>query len=211
MLTRREASLQRVSAIGGSTPAQAAAPIDGAPADPTPAYVRTLGTGVIVVGAITVICGIVAVAWPKITLLALAILIGLDLICLGAVSIARAFQHNLDGGARALSGVLGLFGVIGGVAVVRRPGDTLLVIVLVVGLWLFGSGVVEIIRALVYPGQRILGLVTGAVDVILAILILSWPKESLGTLAILTGIAFIIRGVLMVYHGVQVRRVAALA
>jgi hypothetical protein len=35
-------------------------------------------------------------------------------------------------------------------------------------------------------------------------------KESLGTLAILTGTAFIIRGVLMVHHGIQVRRVAAL-
>jgi uncharacterized membrane protein HdeD (DUF308 family) len=64
------------------------------------------------------------------------------------------------------------------------------------------------IRALVYPGQRLLALLTGAIDVIIAILILSWPKESLGTLAILTGIAFIIRGALMVYRGIQVRRLA---
>lgn len=64
-----------MSAIGGFTPEQAAAPIEGELADPTPAYVRTLGTGVLVVGAITVVCGIVAVAWPKITLLALVILI----------------------------------------------------------------------------------------------------------------------------------------
>jgi hypothetical protein len=35
-------------------------------------------------------------------------------------------------------------------------------------------------------------------------------KESLGTLAILTAIAFIIRDVLTVYHGIQVRRAAAL-
>lgn len=89
-----------------------------------------------------------------------------------------------------------------------RPGDTLLAIILVLGLWLFGAGVVEIIRGIVYPGQRLLALLTGAIDVIIAILILSWPKESLGTLAILTGIAFIIRGALMVYRGIQVRRLA---
>ena len=65
------------------------------------------------------------------------------------------------------------------------------------------------IRGLVYPDQRLLALLTGAIDVIIAILILSWPKESLGTLAILTGIAFIIRGLLMVYRGIQVRRLAA--
>ena len=85
-----------------------------------------------------------------------------------------------------------------------RPGDTLLAIILVLGLWLFGAGVVEIIRGMVYPGQRLLALLTGAIDVIIAILILSWPKESLGTLAILTGIAFIIRGALMAYRGIHV-------
>jgi uncharacterized membrane protein HdeD (DUF308 family) len=206
MLTRARATLQFVSAMSGPTPE---GPIAGELSHTDATYVRHLGTGVIVGGSIAVVCGIVAVAWPRIPLLAAAILIGLTLISLGALSIAQAFQHNLDGGARALSGVLGLFGVIGGVVVVRRPGDTLLVIVLVAGLWLFGSGVVEMIRALVYPGHRLIALLTGAIDVIIAILILSWPKESLGTLAILIGIAFIIRGVLMVYRGIQVRRLAA--
>lgn len=198
-----------MSAFTGPGSEQAQGPISAELSHPTRQYVRHLGTGVIIAGALAVICGIVAVAWPKIPLLALAILVGLTLISLGALSIAQAFQRDLDGGARALSGVLGLFGVIGGVVVVRRPGDTLLVIVLVAGLWLFGSGVVEMIRALVYPGHRLLALLTGAIDVIIAIVILSWPKESLGTLAILVGIAFIIRGGLMVYRGIQVRRLAA--
>jgi uncharacterized membrane protein HdeD (DUF308 family) len=211
MLTRCGATLPVVSAISGPAPERGDGPIAAELSHPTEQYVRHLGTGVIVAGALAVICGIVAVAWPKIPLLALAILVGLTLISLGALSIAQAFQRDLDGGARALSGVLGLFGVIGGVVVVRRPGDTLLVIVLVAGLWLFGSGVVEMIRALVYPGHRLLALLTGAIDVIIAIVILSWPKEILGTLAILVGIAFIIRGVLMVYRGIQVRRLAAAA
>lgn len=208
MLTRCGVNLQPVSAFSGPAGEQADGPISGELSHPTKGYVRNLATGVIVTGVLAVICGIVAVAWPKIPLLALAILIGLTLISLGALSIANAFQHDLDAGARALSGVLGLFGLVGGVVVVRRPGDTLLAIILVLGLWLFGAGVVEIIRAIVYPGQRLLALLTGAIDVIIAILILSWPKESLGTLAILTGIGFIIRGALMVYRGIQVRRLA---
>jgi uncharacterized membrane protein HdeD (DUF308 family) len=174
-------------------------------------YIHGLATGAIVVGAIGVICGVIAVAWPKISLLAVAVLVGLDLICLGALSIGRAFEHERDAGARALSGVLGLLGVVAGIAVVRRPGDTLLVIVLAVGLWLFGSGVVEMLNAAFAPGRRALGLVTGAVDVIFAIVILSWPKISLGTLAVLAGIAFIIRGALMSYGGIQARRAAAAA
>jgi len=209
MFTRRGATLLLVSDISGPAPEQADGPIAAELSHPTEQYVRHLGTGVIVAGVLAVVCGIVAVAWPKIPLLALAILVGLTLISLGALSIAHAFQRDADAGARALSGVLGLFGVVGGVVVVRRPGDTLLVIVLVLGLWLFGAGVVEMIRAIVYPGQRLLAFLTGAIDIVIAILILSWPKESLGTLAILTGIAFIIRGLLMVYRGIQVHRLAA--
>jgi uncharacterized membrane protein HdeD (DUF308 family) len=121
---------------------------------------------------------------------------------------AAAFEHQRDAGARALSGVLGLLGLIAGIAVVRRPGDTLLVIVIAVGLWLFGSGVVEMINAVASPRPPALALLTGAAD---AILILSWPKISLGTLAVLIGIAFIIRGALMIYNGIQVRRAAAAA
>jgi uncharacterized membrane protein HdeD (DUF308 family) len=201
-----------MSARGGqSAPEPVPSGIGERPSAGLVSYVHELGTGVIVVGAISVICGVIAVAWPKISLLALAIVAGFDLICLGAVSIARAFQGDRDTGVRALSGVLGLFGVVAGIAVVKRPGDTLVVIVLAVGLWLFGSGVVEMLNAAFTPGRRALGLLIGAIDVIFAVVILSWPKISLGTLAVLTGIVFIIRGALMVYNGLQVRRAASAA
>src|ERR1700760_3408002 len=115
MLTRSGATLQLVSAFRGPASELADGPISAELSHPTTRYVRNLSAGVIVAGALAVVCGIVAVAWPKIPLLALAILVGLTLISLGALSIAQAFQRDTDGGARALSGVLGLFGVIGGV------------------------------------------------------------------------------------------------
>jgi uncharacterized membrane protein HdeD (DUF308 family) len=162
----------------------------------------------IAAGVVAVVCGIIAVAWPSITLTALAIVAGIELVCLGALGIAGVFGSDGDAGARALSGVLGLFGVIAGVTVIRRPGQTLLVIILAVGLLLLLAGIVEVVRGLAGPGPRGLALVTGAVDVILGILILSWPKLTLGTLAVLAGIAFIIRGGLLLVRGVQLRRAA---
>lgn len=201
-----------MSATGGqSAREQMPASAEEAPSTGLLHYVHELGTGVIVVGVISVICGVIAVAWPRISLLALAILVGIDLICLGAVSIARAFQGDRDAGARALSGVLGLFGVIAGIAVVKRPGETLAVIVIVVGLWLCGSGIVEMLNAAFTPGRRVVGLLIGAVDVIFAIVILSWPEITLGTLAVLAGIVFIIHGGLMIYNGLLVRRAASAA
>jgi uncharacterized membrane protein HdeD (DUF308 family) len=174
--------------------------------DSTQKYFHGLGTAAIAAGVIGIICGLVATFWPKIPLLTLAIVAGFYLLCLGILSIARAFAPDRDAGARALSAVLGLLGLLIGIAVIRRPGDTVLVIVIAVGLWLVSAGVVEAVIALVTPGSRLVGLMTAAADVILGILLLSWPKASVKTVAILVGIAFVIRGVLMVYGGIQLRR-----
>jgi uncharacterized membrane protein HdeD (DUF308 family) len=174
--------------------------------DSTGKYFHGLGTAAIATGVVGIICGLVAIFWPKIPLLTLAIVAGFYLLCLGALSIGRAFGRDRDAAGRALSAVLGLLGVIVGVAIIRRPGDSVLVIVIAVGLWLVSAGIVEAVIALVTPGYRVVGLVTGAADVILGILILSWPKASVATVAILVGIAFVIRGVLMVYGGIQLRR-----
>jgi uncharacterized membrane protein HdeD (DUF308 family) len=174
--------------------------------DSTEKYFHGLGTAAIVAGVIGVICGLVAIIWPKIPLLTLAIVAGFYLLCLGALSIARAFGRDRDPGARALNAVLGLLGVVVGVVVIRRPGDTVLVVVIAVGLWLVSAGLVEAVGALVTPGYRLVGLLTGAVDAILGILILSWPKASVHTVAILVGIAFVLRGLLMAYGGIQLRR-----
>jgi uncharacterized membrane protein HdeD (DUF308 family) len=46
------------------------------------------------------------------------------------------------------------------------------------------------------------------IDIVLGGLILALPKLSLGTLAVLVGLAFLARGVFCIVRGVQVRRVA---
>lgn len=172
-----------------------------------PKSVQGMGWAVVAAGVVAIVCGVITVAWPKITLLALAIVAGFNLLCLGALGIADAFVRDEDPGARALSGVLGLLGVLAGVTVIRRPGQTLLVIIVAVGLWLLVAGIVEVVRGLAGAWPRALLLITGATDVVLGILILAWPKLSLGTLAVLTGIAFILRGGLLVVRGFELRRV----
>jgi uncharacterized membrane protein HdeD (DUF308 family) len=108
-----------------------------------------------------------------------------------------------------LAAVLGLLGIVAGLVVVKRPGETLLVLVLAVGVWLVVAGIVDLVRALVVAGNRGIRAVAGLVDVVLGGLILALPKLSLGTLAVLIGIAFLIRGVVCIVRGVQVRKVAA--
>src|SRR6185295_1509630 len=96
---------------------------------------RRSGGVLIAVGAISLVAGILALVYPGITLLALALIAGLNLLVLGALGIAEAFIGGGDTPARVLRVVLGLLGVIAGIVVMRRPGESLLAVIVILGAW----------------------------------------------------------------------------
>jgi uncharacterized membrane protein HdeD (DUF308 family) len=170
---------------------------------------RQFGTVLIVAGVIGAIAGILAVVFPDITLLALALIAGINLMLLGALGLADAFSDDGDTTARVLSAVLGLLGIMAGLVVVRRPGESLLAVLIVLGIWLVVTGVVDFVRAFATVGYRAMRLLGALVDIVLGGLILALPDVTLATLAILVGIAFLVRGVLCVVRGFQLRHAAA--
>jgi uncharacterized membrane protein HdeD (DUF308 family) len=162
----------------------------------------------IAAGTISIVVGFLAIVYPDITLLALAIFAGINLILVSGLSLVEAFS-DADAGSRALSAVLGVLGLIAGLVVLRRPGETLLALVLVLGIWLVVSGVVAFFRAFSRLEDRALQMLVAIAEVVLGILILSLPDVSLRTVAIFAGIGFILRGALAVYAGLQLRKVGA--
>ena len=168
--------------------------------------VRQVGTILIVAGVLGTIAGILALVYPGLTLLALALIAGINLLLLGIMSLVDAFAGESDTTTRVLAAVLGLIGIMAGLVVMRRPGESLLAVLIVLGIWLVVTGIVDLIRAIVVPGGRMLRLLAAAVDIALGGLILALPDVSLGTLAILIGIAFVVRGVISVWRGIQLRR-----
>jgi uncharacterized membrane protein HdeD (DUF308 family) len=173
------------------------------------AETHSAGGLVIAAGAISIVVGFLAIFYPDITLLALAIFAGINLILVSGLSLLDAFSPNADAGTRALSAVLGVLGLIAGLVVLRRPGETLLALVLVLGIWLVVSGVVAFVRAFSRLEDRALQMLVAIGEVVLGILILSLPDVSLRTVAIFAGIGFILRGSLAVYAGLQLRKVSA--
>jgi uncharacterized membrane protein HdeD (DUF308 family) len=176
----------------------------------TDAMNRRSGGVVIIVGALSIVAGILAIVYPDLTLLALALIAGINLLLLGILGLVDAVTgDDDDGGTRVLSGVLGLLGVIAGLVVMRRPGESLLALVLILGVWFVVSGLVDAIRALVVPGDRAFRLLVAGFDLTLGALILALPDLSLKTMAVLAGIAFIVRGIFAVLIGVRLRRITA--
>ena len=166
---------------------------------------------VIVMGAISIVAGVLAIVYPEITLLVLAIFTGVNLIIMSVLSLADAFGSDGDSGSRTLSAILGVLGLIAGLVVLRRPGETLVVLVLAIGIWLVVSGAVQLFRAFEQPEDRTLRLIVAGGELVLGALLLILPDLSLRTVAVLAGISFILRGALAVYAGWQLRRAGSAA
>jgi uncharacterized membrane protein HdeD (DUF308 family) len=170
---------------------------------------RSSGGVLIGAGVISIIAGVLAIAYPDITLLAFALFAGVNLIILSALALVDAFDGEADSGARALAAVLGVLGLIAGLVVLRRPGESLLALLLVLGIWLVVSGAVAFFRAFQDVAGRAPRLFVALCEIVLGILILALPDLSLKTVAVLAGIGFVLRGLLAVYTGWRLRQLPA--
>ena len=159
----------------------------------------------LVVGVISILAGILAIVYPDITLLALGLFVGVGLLFIGGLDIAEAIAGSPD--SRALTSIVGVLSIIAGIVCLRRPGESLLAIVVVLGIYLIVAGAIRFIRAFSELEDRAAQMLLGIVDAILGILILSLPKLSLVTLAVLFALSLMIRGAFMVYVALKLRGV----
>jgi uncharacterized membrane protein HdeD (DUF308 family) len=157
----------------------------------------------LVIGLVSSLAGILAIVYPDITLLAIGIFAGVSLLFLGAMEIVDAIAGAPD--SRALSAIVGVLSMLAGLVCLRRPGESLLAIVVVLGFYLVVAGVIRFIRAFAELENRAMLMALALLDVILGILILSLPKLSLVTLAVLFAISLLARGVFMIVVAFRLR------
>ena len=95
---------------------------------------KSLSTSLIARGILAVIIGIIALAWPSVTVLALVILFAVYAFMAAGLQAARAFSSAKAGPVIGHL-LLGLVDLAAGVVAVAWPGPTALVLVLIVGVW----------------------------------------------------------------------------
>jgi uncharacterized membrane protein HdeD (DUF308 family) len=157
-----------------------------------------------VLGVASLVCGVLAIVYPGITLLAVGIIFGFYLLMAGIFELVEAVVG--DPASRALSAILGIVALLAGLICLRRPGESLLALIVVLGAYLIVTGVARLVRAFASVEHRGWSLLSAVVDLILGILILSWPDESLVTLAVFFGISLIFRGVFALVAAYQLRK-----
>ena len=148
-------------------------------------------------GVLAILVGIIAVAWPGITVGVFVILFAVYAFIVAGAAAAAAFRFRGTGGA-AGGILLAVVNFAAGVAALSWPGITALALVWVVAAWAFVGGFVEIAMAFKAgktAGQRALlglgGLITIALGVVFAIR----PDVGAATIAQVYGLFSIIAGV----------------
>jgi uncharacterized membrane protein HdeD (DUF308 family) len=103
-------------------------------------------TASVAAGVLLLAAGVVALAWPHITLWALAVVTGIGLLLSGAVRLGAALSDKPDGWGWLMVG--GALSLVVGVMALAWPGATVLVLAILLGFRLLVFGAVEIAFAL---------------------------------------------------------------
>jgi uncharacterized membrane protein HdeD (DUF308 family) len=114
------------------------------------------GRGWLVVSSLlSIAVGIVVLAWPSISALALLYVIGAYAIALGIITVGGAFWLPLTGGDAALMVLWGFLAIIFGIVMFARPGDGALVLLALIAAFALVRGVSELVVAI--GGKRLMG------------------------------------------------------
>jgi uncharacterized membrane protein HdeD (DUF308 family) len=159
-------------------------------------------------GVVAILLGVVAFAWPGVTLMALVFLFGAYALIDGVVSLTGAVRAIE---ARERWGVLVLEGLVGiGAALVTMfwPAITALALVYVIAAWAIITGILEISAAIRLRhhihGEWLLAL-GGIASVIFGFLIMMAPIAGALVIAFWVGAYLLIFGALMVALGFRLR------
>jgi uncharacterized membrane protein HdeD (DUF308 family) len=166
---------------------------------------RMISWLLVIFGVLVLGVGVFFVASPHEALSTFTVIAGIFLLVDGVIAIAGSVSGRVEG--RGVLALVGVLSVIAGLVLIKKPFGTLVVFVLIVGVWFVVAGVARFAAAFASPEGRAGNLFIALLDVVAGILILSWPDISLATLAVIIGVVLILRGILFIALGWMLHRI----
>ena len=177
-------------------------------AEGMPFMSKSTSTSLILLGILAVITGIIAIAWPGVTVFALVIVFAVYAFLDAGLEATRAFASRTAGPVFGHL-LLGLISLAAGVVALVWPAPTALVLVLVIGAWAVVGGIVEFINGFgagEAAGTRAMYILTGLVAVAFGVVLFARPGLGALTLALLFGLFSLVYGFSRITLGVQMRQ-----
>jgi uncharacterized membrane protein HdeD (DUF308 family) len=159
-------------------------------------------------GIAAIVFGVLAFAWPGVTLLTLVILYGAFALVDGVLALAAAFGRRASAVPKWWLILTGMLGIGAGLVAFFWPGITAFVLVMFIGAWALVRGIFEIIAAIQLrkeiEGEWLL-ILAGLISVLFGLGVLIFPGA--GALALVWVIAAyaIAIGVVMVMLALRLR------
>ena len=163
----------------------------------------------VILGALTLILGIIVSFHPSGSLNVLAVLLGILMILSGIFHLVRIFGPGEE--HRVWLGIAGLLFIVIGVVLIRHLHLSVALVGLFVGLSWVVQGVTALIGGIAGGARegRAWWITFGAVSLIAGIVVTATPVSSLTVLAVLLGIWFIIMGIFEIIGGLMLRRMVS--
>jgi uncharacterized membrane protein HdeD (DUF308 family) len=169
---------------------------------------KSLSTSLIARGILALAVGVIALAWPSVTVLALVVLFAVYAFIASGMEAARGFSSRSAGPVIGHL-LLGLADLAAGVIALAWPGPTALVLVLIVGVWAVTAGLIEIAAAFGAgqpAGTRAMYILGGLASAAFGVVLCTRPGLGAITLALLFGLFNLIAGTWMLVQGTELRR-----
>jgi uncharacterized membrane protein HdeD (DUF308 family) len=160
-------------------------------------------------GLLSIAAGVLALAYPDITLLALGLVVGVYLVVMGAVWVALATVEDHTPGGRVLRMIVGFLATLAGLVCLVRPGAGVLTLLIALSFWFIITGMADLARALDEREHRVIAAILGVVGIAAGVIIVANPDIGLETLALLAGLGFIVRGTVEVMAAFYMRTQAS--
>lgn len=146
-------------------------------------------------GALSIVFGVLIVAWPGITLKAFLVILGVYLLASGAVTLIGSVVNR--GGNWAAGMVLGFLSVVAGLYVFANPEISALVALSLIAIWSVVVGTIMLIAGFGAEKDGIWLVIAGAVSVLFGIWVFANPREGALALVWLISIYSIVSGIFL--------------
>jgi uncharacterized membrane protein HdeD (DUF308 family) len=165
-------------------------------------------------GLVTLVAGLLVLIWPGHTIVALAVLFGIQLVVAGIFRFVAALAvDEASGGTRVLLALLGVLSFIIGLYALRHILVTIAALALLLGIFWIVNGAVETFTALSHRGMPERGwtIFMGLLSVVAGLVVLVYPAISLLALAVVLGVWLLLFGIMEIVMAFRLRSLASAA
>jgi uncharacterized membrane protein HdeD (DUF308 family) len=158
-------------------------------------------------GVLALVVGLLLLVWPDRTLLLIGVILGVYLVAFGVLELIRALtapgQLVME---RVVPATLGLLAIAAGTIAITRPDASVLAVALAAGIYLIVAGLANGVTALREPAERGPRALFACINLVAGIIVVVWPDVTVTVVAVVFGIAFIVRGIAEVLLAIYLRR-----